>query len=207
MGPQSSCSALGLSTQAGARGPGVEGRPGGPRLAATPAVPSPQAGEQVSGAPGLLRGEEGGGDGVPQAPGVGLQQHRGAGQELQGARGQRGRGAGTQRGQQRAAAGRQAQLPPVGALRGHPRALGRRLVEEEGDEAQDCVRCLQKGEKGRVNREPKGHRQSPATCKVQGPMGPPFPALTCKMGAEITLLPRVWGGPNPTEADTSSFVK
>lgn len=100
---------------------------------------------KVADPPGLLGREEGSGDGVPQAPGVGLQQDRGTSRQLQGPGHQGGGGAGALGGQQRAARGGEAELPLQGVVSGEEGALRRGLVEEEGDEAQDRVRGLQRG--------------------------------------------------------------
>lgn len=134
----------------------------GQLLASAPVVSALEPGVKVAGPPGLLGREEGSGDGVPQAPGVGLQQDGGAGRQLQGAGSQRGGRVGALRGQQPAALGGEAELPLEGPVSREEGALRRRLVEEKGDEIQDRVRGLERGEKGQVNRR-SSHPLSPAT--------------------------------------------
>lgn len=103
--------------------------------------------------PCLLGREEGSCNGVPKAAGVGLQEDRGTSQELQDPRRQGGSQGGALGGQQRAAWGGEAELPLEGIVSGEEGVLYRRLIEEEGDEAQDGVCSLHKGEKGKVNRQ------------------------------------------------------
>lgn len=134
------------------RGPRAGGRPQGRSLASLPLISALEPGVQVADPPCLLGGEEGGGDGVPQAPGIGLQQDGGSSRQLQGPGSQTGSSVGALGGQQRAARGGEAELPLEGAVSGEVGALRRWLVEEEEDEIQDCVCGLQRGEKGQVNR-------------------------------------------------------
>lgn len=144
------------------------------RLASVPGVSSLEAGMKVADPPGLLGPEEGGSDAMPQAAGIGLQEDCGASRELQGARSQ-GRGHVRALGrQQRAAGGSEVQLPLEGAVGGEVGVLRRRLVEEEGDVAQDGVGSLQKGGKGQVSRHPS--RSLPHKQMLVGLDGPTFPA-------------------------------
>lgn len=105
----------------------------------TPVVSPLEPGLQVAKPPGLLGWEEGGGDGVPQAPGIGLQYQGGTSQQLQGARGQRSGDTGRLSLRQMAVVGCEAQLPLEGALHRGKHALHRRLVEDEEDEVQDLI--------------------------------------------------------------------
>lgn len=131
-----------------ARVSGAGGSLRGQLLASVPVVSALEPGAKVLGPPGLLGREEGRSDGVPQAPGVGLQQDGGAGRQLQGAGGQGGGRLGALRRQQPAARGGEAELPLERVVGREEGALRGRLVEEKGDEAQDRVRGLERGEKG-----------------------------------------------------------
>lgn len=148
-------------------------------LASVPVVSPLEPGMKVAGPPGLLGGEEGSRDGVPQAAGVGLQEDGGPSQELQEPRGQ---GGGPERapgGQQRAARGGEAELPLQGLVGRVEGFLQRRLVEEEGDEVQGGVDGLQK-EKKRPSQPTDarpGRALPPTTCRFQGPLDFPCPLL------------------------------
>lgn len=159
-------------------------RPHGQPLASVPVVSVLKPGVKVVDPPCLLGGEEGSSDGVSKALGVGLQQDGGASRQLQGPGSQGSGGVGALGGQQRAARGDEAELPLEGVVSREEGALRRRLVEEEGDEAQDCVRSLQRGDKGQVNRQtlqpvPVPHHSRPL-------------ALLCRMGTEVTQPPASW---------------
>lgn len=121
-------------------------------LASVPAVSLLELDVKVADPPCLLGHKEGSGNGVPQTQGIGLQEDRGASHELQGPSSQRGGGMGALGGQQWAAGGGEAEHPLEGVVGGEEGTLWRRLVEEEGDKAQDCVGSLQKGERSQVNR-------------------------------------------------------
>lgn len=123
-------------------------------LASVPVVSPLEPGMKVADPPRLLGREEGSCDGVPQSARVGLQEDRGTSHQLQDPGGQRGGREGALGGQQRAGGGGEAELPLEGLVGGVEGFLQRRLVEEEGDEVQDGVDSLRKGEKGQVNRQP-----------------------------------------------------
>ena len=158
-------------------------------LGSVPVISSLEAGMKVADPPGLLGPEEGGSNAVPQAAGIGLQEDRGASHELQGTCSQERGRVRALGGQQRASGGSEAQLPLEGVVGREVRVLWRRLVEEEGDEAQDGVLSLQKGGKDQVSRHP-GH-SLPDKQMLLGLDGSNFPCLrVCKLGAEVT--PTSW---------------